>query len=171
MSDPNEGDSTKLSNHETSKKEILRAINLWESIGIRLENLCHQSNMVEQATEELISEIETLMAVARRILILNNPEYLRMLQKENYRINELSKVLGVEPYVLRYWGAEFSGIKRAGALRGKTTYRKKHLVDFFTIKRLLYKEKFTVAGAKRCMREIQEWDQSKHATSSRPTER
>ena len=42
MSDPNEADFKKSSNDETSKNEIVRAINLWEDIGVRLEKLSHQ---------------------------------------------------------------------------------------------------------------------------------
>ena len=63
-----------------------------------------------------------------------------------YKIGEASKIVGVEPHVLRYWEKEF-GIKKLESSKQRR-YAKKDLEKFILIKKLLYEEKFTIAGAK-----------------------
>ena len=72
-----------------------------------------------------------------------------------YRIGEVSRITGVRPHVLRYWESEFKVIKpyKAGSLQ--RLYRKKDLDLILKIKKLLYEEGFTIAGAKKRIREIE----------------
>src|SRR5512139_1789733 len=72
-----------------------------------------------------------------------------------YRIGEVSRVTGLKPHVLRYWESEFKIIKphKGGSLQ--RLYRKKDLDLILKIKRLLYEEGFTIAGAKRKVRELE----------------
>jgi len=69
--------------------------------------------------------------------------------KRYFRIGEVSRIIGVEPYVLRYWESEFSQIRPARADSNQRTYQKKDLEIIFEIKRLLYEEKLTIEGAKK----------------------
>lgn len=69
--------------------------------------------------------------------------------KRYFRIGEVSRIIGVEPYVLRYWESEFSQIKPSRADSNQRTYQKKDLETIFEIKRLLYDEKMTLEGAKK----------------------
>ncbi len=64
-----------------------------------------------------------------------------------YKIGEVSKLAGVEPYVLRYWESEFPFLKPRKA--GQRVYTKKEIELVLQIKRLLYQEKYTIAGVKR----------------------
>ena len=68
--------------------------------------------------------------------------------KRYFRIGEVSRIIGVEPYVLRYWESEFSQIRPSRADSNQRTYQKKDLELIFEIKRLLYDEKMTIEGAK-----------------------
>jgi DNA-binding transcriptional MerR regulator len=68
--------------------------------------------------------------------------------KRYYRIGEVSRIIGVEPYVLRYWESEFPQIRPLRADSNQRTYQKKDLEIILQVKRLLYEEKLTIEGAK-----------------------
>ncbi|MBN2060552.1 MAG: MerR family transcriptional regulator [Deltaproteobacteria bacterium] len=69
--------------------------------------------------------------------------------KRYFRIGEVSRIIGVEPYVLRYWESEFPQIRPSRADSNQRTYQRKDLEIIFEIKNLLYEEKMTLEGAKR----------------------
>jgi DNA-binding transcriptional MerR regulator len=68
--------------------------------------------------------------------------------KRFFRIGEVSRILGVEPYVLRYWESEFPQIRPSRADSNQRTYQRKDLETILEVKRLLYEEKLTIEGAK-----------------------
>ncbi len=68
--------------------------------------------------------------------------------KRYFRIGEVSRIIGVEPYVRRYCESEFPQIRPSRADSNQRTYQKKDLEIIFEIKRLLYEEKMTIEGAK-----------------------
>ena len=69
--------------------------------------------------------------------------------KRYFRIGEVSRIIGVEPYVLRYWESEFPQIRPPRADSNQRTYQRKDLEIILEIKRLLYDEKLTIDGARR----------------------
>ena len=69
--------------------------------------------------------------------------------KRYFRIGEVSRIIGVEPYVLRYWESEFPQIRPGRADSKQRTYQKKDLELIIEIKRLLYEEKLTLEGARK----------------------
>ena len=69
--------------------------------------------------------------------------------KVYFRIGEVSKILGVEPYVIRYWESEFKAIKPVRTRSNQRLYRRQDVEMLLTIKRLLYVDHFTILGAKR----------------------
>ncbi|RLA91969.1 MAG: MerR family transcriptional regulator [Deltaproteobacteria bacterium] len=74
-------------------------------------------------------------------------------EKLYYRIGEVSRIVGVKPHVIRYWEQEFKLKPRRGA-GSQRRYTKEDMERLLTIKRLLYEEGFTIAGAKRRLREM-----------------
>lgn len=72
-----------------------------------------------------------------------------------YRIGEVSRITGLKPHVLRYWESEFKIIKpyKVGSLQ--RLYRKKDVDIIIKIKRLLYEEGYTIAGAKKRIRNLE----------------
>ena len=69
--------------------------------------------------------------------------------KRYFRIGEVSRIIGVEPYVLRYWESEFPQIKPQRADSNQRTYQRKDLDLIMEIKSLLHDEKLTIEGAKK----------------------
>ena len=69
--------------------------------------------------------------------------------KKYFRIGEVSRIIGVRPYVLRYWESEFPQIRPHRADSKQRTYQKRDLEVILEIKKLLYEEKLTIEGARR----------------------
>lgn len=73
-----------------------------------------------------------------------------MLKKDRkyYRIGEVSRIVEVEPHVLRFWEREFRQIQPRRVSRQRL-YRKQDLVTIKLIKKLLYNDGFTISGARK----------------------
>ena len=65
-----------------------------------------------------------------------------------FPIREAARIIGVEPYVLRFWEKEFPTFHPNKGGSGHRRYRKKDLEVALEIKRLLYNQGFTIAGAR-----------------------
>src|SRR5580698_3937383 len=70
-----------------------------------------------------------------------------------FKIGEVSDLLGVEPYVLRYWETEFATLSPKKSGTGHRLYRRKDVELLLRIKHLLYDRKFTIEGARQTMQE------------------
>jgi DNA-binding transcriptional MerR regulator len=70
-----------------------------------------------------------------------------------FKIGEVSELLGVEPYVLRYWETEFSVLSPKKSGTGHRLYRRKDVELLLRIKHLLYEKKFTIEGARQLLHE------------------
>jgi DNA-binding transcriptional MerR regulator len=66
-----------------------------------------------------------------------------------FRIGEVCKIVGVEPYVLRFWESEFPELAPPKSKSGHRVYRKKDVELVVRIKDLLYNRGFTIAGARK----------------------
>ena len=89
-----------------------------------------------------------------RILSERSKKSKTIPDKLYFRISEVSRLTGLEPYVLRYWETEFRPIKPVRTKSKHRLYRRKDLNIIFEIKRLLYEEQYTIAGAKKRLVEI-----------------
>ena len=69
-------------------------------------------------------------------------------KKLYYSISEVSKLTELKAYVLRYWETEFVQLKPSKNRAGNRTYRQKDIDFILKIKNLLYKEKYTIEGAR-----------------------
>jgi DNA-binding transcriptional MerR regulator len=74
-------------------------------------------------------------------------------EKKLYRIGEVSRLADLKPFVLRYWESEFPMLQPLKSPGGLRLYRQDDVDMVFRIKRLLYDEGFTIAGARRHLRE------------------
>ncbi|HBY63783.1 MAG TPA: MerR family transcriptional regulator [Solibacterales bacterium] len=77
-----------------------------------------------------------------------NPNAPEIPDKLYFRIGEVARLVGVKPYVLRYWESEFSALspKKSGA--NHRLYRRKDVELLLEIKLLLYEKRFTIEGAR-----------------------
>lgn len=70
-----------------------------------------------------------------------------------FRIGEVSQLVGVEAYVLRYWESEFPGLSPRKSSSGQRMFRRKDVELLLRIKHLLYSQKFTIEGARKALQE------------------
>ena len=77
----------------------------------------------------------------------------RLPEKIYFKIGEVSEIIGVEPYVLRYWETEFELLKPSKAPSKHRLYKKRDVELLLEIKRLLYSEGFTIEGARKKLKE------------------
>ncbi len=70
-------------------------------------------------------------------------------EKLFYRIGEVSKITGLEPYVLRYWETEFPFLRPRKSSSGHRVYTKREIELIVNIKKLLYEEKYTIEGVRK----------------------
>lgn len=75
------------------------------------------------------------------------------LKKLYYSISEVSKITGLEQYILRYWESEFEILKPGKNRAGNRIYTNKDINLILRIKKLLRDEKYTIEGAKRILEE------------------
>src|SRR5207237_1815310 len=76
------------------------------------------------------------------------PEPAEIPDKLYFRIGEVSDLVGVEPYVLRYWETEFPAVGPKKSDTGHRMYRRKEVELLLRIKYLLYEKKYTIEGAR-----------------------
>jgi DNA-binding transcriptional MerR regulator len=69
-----------------------------------------------------------------------------------FRIGEVAELVGVDAHVLRYWETEFKFRPHRSA-SGQRLYRKQDVTRFLRVRQLLHEEGFTIAGARRLLRE------------------
>jgi DNA-binding transcriptional MerR regulator len=70
-------------------------------------------------------------------------------EKSLFRIGEVSRLTATKAFVLRYWETEFPMLQPVKSPSGHRLYRREDIETVFEIKRLLYEEGFTIAGARR----------------------
>jgi len=78
------------------------------------------------------------------------PEF--KIERLYYSIGEVSKLTGVEPYVLRYWEKEFEQLKPSRNRGKNRVYTNRDIKIILMIKRLLWEEGYTIEGAKRVLK-------------------
>lgn len=85
------------------------------------------------------------------------------LKKLYYSISEVSKLTGLEQYILRYWETEFEQLKPSKNRAGNRIYTNKNIKLILIIKKLLRDQKYTIEGAKKNLTD--KYDQQ---TASKP---
>lgn len=68
-----------------------------------------------------------------------------------FRIGEVAGLVGVEPHVLRYWEREFRSIRPTKSAKGQRVYSRRDVENLLRVRDLLYRDGFTIAGAKKRM--------------------
>jgi DNA-binding transcriptional MerR regulator len=70
-----------------------------------------------------------------------------------FRIGEVAHALGLETHVLRYWETEFRSIRPQKSARGQRVYSRRDVETLARVKELLYERGFTIAGARKHLRD------------------
>ncbi len=79
----------------------------------------------------------------------------RIPEKLFFRIGEASRIVGVKPYVLRYWEKEFDLVKPEKSSTKQRLYRRQDVVLLCEIRRLLHEERYTIEGTKKRLKKLQ----------------
>ena len=75
-------------------------------------------------------------------------------KKRYYRIGEVSKITDVKSYVLRYWESEFRWMAPQKSRSRQRLYRQRDIDMILLIKKLLHEQRYTIAGARKKLREM-----------------
>ena len=87
-------------------------------------------------------------------------------EKLYYSISEVARITRLEPYVLRFWEKEFPMLKPKKNRGGNRTYQKHEIELINQIKHLLYKENYTIEGARNRLRGLKPTEERKELVSS-----
>ncbi|MGZ3687046.1 MAG: MerR family transcriptional regulator [Bdellovibrionota bacterium] len=71
-----------------------------------------------------------------------------------FRIGDVAELIGVKPYVLRYWESEFPMISPQKSNTGQRVYRRSDVETVLMIKHLLYDERYSIEGARKRLKEL-----------------
>src|SRR4030043_2368451 len=74
--------------------------------------------------------------------------------KSYFRVGEVSGLLNVQPYVIRYWESEFKTVRPIRTRSDQRLYRRRDVEELLTIKKLLYEEKFAINGARKRLQKM-----------------
>ncbi|MGA2356639.1 MAG: MerR family transcriptional regulator [Terriglobales bacterium] len=80
-----------------------------------------------------------------------------------FRIGEVASLCRLPAYVLRFWETEFPQLKPVKSSTGQRMYRKRDVESVVRIKKLLYEDGFTIAGARAQLREETKSERSQTA--------
>jgi DNA-binding transcriptional MerR regulator len=71
-----------------------------------------------------------------------------------FKIGEVASIVGVQPYVLRYWESEFSVVRPSKTRSKHRLYRRRDVETLLQIKQLLHDERFTIEGARKRLKSL-----------------
>lgn len=76
--------------------------------------------------------------------------------KMGFKIGDVADLLGVKQYVLRYWESEFELLRPKKAANNQRMYTRKDVENAFLIRKLLYRDRFSIEGARQVLREMKQ---------------
>jgi DNA-binding transcriptional MerR regulator len=125
---------------EGSSFEVIEEIRELEREGIDPSR--HSSGSAAEEMPEAVEAFDLAEALAK------------IPNKLFFRIGDAAELLGLKPYVLRFWETEFPMVKPTKSRSGQRVYRKKDVEMLVLIKHLLYVERFSIEGARKKIREL-----------------
>ncbi len=118
----------------------------------------------EEIPNEVTAEANATQSAASTVVTTANDdndveidvaEIARMVpDKMAFKIGEVAELTGLKPYVLRYWESEFDALTPQKSAFNQRMYSKRDVETVLLIKKLLYDEKFSIAGAKKKIKEL-----------------
>ena len=102
--------------------------------------------------QEQVAEMVLAMSTPRRKHAKTQVEVV-IPEKIYFRIGEVSELAKLPTYVLRFWETEFPQLKPTKSSTGQRMYRRKDVEYVMQIRKLLYEDGFTIAGAREKLRE------------------
>lgn len=75
-------------------------------------------------------------------------------EKLAFKIGDVAEIAGVKPYVLRYWETEFDQLRPQKSQKGQRVYLKRDVELVLMIRKLLYRDRFSIEGARVALRRL-----------------
>lgn len=149
------------SNHKIPKQESLFQENdIDNEIELSLEDkfLVTRSLEVESKESSMQQESENKAEGASLPNVLVDERLLAELEnipdRFGFKIGDVADLLGIKQYVLRYWEQEFDLLKPKKASNNQRLYTKKDVENAFLIRKLLYRDKFSIEGARQALKDV-----------------
>lgn len=133
---------------------------------------------------EHVVDVESEVSVDQLELIpfhLKNHEFIEVNLSENlerdlksipaqmaFKIGTVADLVGVKPYVLRFWESEFEALRPKKSQKGQRAYTKRDVETAMMIKKLLYEDRFSIEGARSKLRELRSKLKEGRATVAAP---
>jgi DNA-binding transcriptional MerR regulator len=76
--------------------------------------------------------------------------------QDQFKLNEVCKLANVQPYMLRFWGTEFPQLEASKSGTGQRLYSRDQVELILEIRRLLFDEGLTIAGARKKITAMEE---------------
>ncbi len=111
---------------------------------------------MKRVANQTRSSVAPSRRVAKRGTLRASPGKEPIPDKLYFRIGEVARLTGIQPYILRYWESEFPLLQPKKSGTGQRLYRKRDIELIVKIKELLYDQRYTIAGAKRRFQEEME---------------
>jgi len=93
-------------------------------------------------------------------VVATTPELLESVktipQKLGFKIGEAADIVGVKPYVLRFWETEFSTLQPKKSKMGQRVYSRRDVESALLIKKLLYEDRFSIDGARAALKRLRQ---------------
>jgi len=110
--------------------------------------------------ENVFDEIELRSPEQQAAKVQIDQEDLTSLEnipkKMAFKIGEVAEMVGVKQYVLRYWESEFEQLSPKKSKFNQRVYTRKDVENALLIKKLLYKDRFSIEGARSAMKQLKE---------------
>lgn len=148
---------TMNNNQNTSIVEIEGKIDndINSEIELSLKDKYLETSLPE-VTENEISNLKSEASSFPSVLV--DEELLKEIatipDRFGFKIGDVADLLGIKQYVLRYWEQEFDLLKPKKASNNQRLYTKKDVENAFLIRKLLYRDKFSIEGARQALRDV-----------------
>jgi DNA-binding transcriptional MerR regulator len=86
-------------------------------------------------------------------------EMSKIPDKLAFKIGEAADLVGVKPYVLRYWETEFDMLKPKKSKHNQRMYERRDVENLLLVKKLLYRDRFSIEGARSALKKLRKDNQ------------
>jgi DNA-binding transcriptional MerR regulator len=123
---------------------------------LALEDKFLEQEILEITSAELPVEMKAESSSLPSVLIDEELmlEIAAIPDRFGFKIGDVADLLGIKQYVLRYWEQEFDLLKPKKASNNQRLYTKKDVENAFLIRKLLYRDKFSIEGARQALKDV-----------------
>ena len=131
------------------------SLNNSEEIELLLnDTFLEKSLNVNESNDNTImkAEADAMPSVLVDQLLLSEIESIP--DRFGFKIGDVADLLGIKQYILRYWEQEFEILKPKKASNNQRLYNRKDVENAFLIKKLLYRDRFSIEGARQALKDV-----------------